>query len=236
MKRSRETGIATVWMVVFMCIAVVGAATTTYFWKKASDHARAQETAAKQAAPNDQQTEIKDVTETPVAAQPKTETPTPQPAAPTCALDTTMYVVVKEGHALRSDKSLTATKVVTAPYGAELKVGCKDGAWYKANYAGKEAYAYAEYLSATKPAAETAAKSDMTQDKCTTVTTLYTTKDPTPIYVLVDGKVVSGNQSVPKGTALKGGECAKWQGSTVKGYWLLNATLYSFSDLSTTKP
>jgi hypothetical protein len=165
---------------------------------------------------------------------PKTQEPAVK--TPACELNTTMYVTVREGHALRSEKSLTAAKVVTAPYGAAIKVGCKDGAWYKARYADKDAYAYAEYLSSTKPAAEVAVKADMTQEKCTSVKTLYTAKDPTPIYVIKEGKAVSANQSVQKGKDLSKGECAMWNGAYVSGYWIYDATVYSFSDLSTTKP
>jgi hypothetical protein len=227
LKLQTEQGFAHVLAIVLIIAAVGGVGVTGYysFQKKANEKTAAEQQArTSQDAKTAQSTADKAKLEAEKKESVATATPTD------CKLDVTMYVSVSEGHTLRSSPSLDASRGIVVPYRAALKVGCKQGDWYQAEYNGQTGYAYSQYLSASQPAAP-AVTGSMSQDKCLSVGALYTTKDPTPVYVAKDGKAVSANQSVPKGTALAGGECA-----TVKGYWELNATLYSFSDLSTVKP
>ena len=236
MKRALERGFATILVIVAIIVAVGGAVAATYYVQKSSDEKRLKETAqleASKLAAEEEKSPEQAKQESPADKTTPKETQSTDNHA--CTRDTKMYVAVPEGHALRENKALDSTKIVAVPFRGELKVGCEQDGWYSAEYEGKVGFAFGDYLSEKQPAEE--ATGDMSQDKCSTVSELYTVKTDTPIYKFSDdGKVVSTGTTVPEGTLIPSGECAEWEGKEVPGYWQRGVRLYSFSDLSQTKP
>lgn len=133
---------------------------------------------------------------------------------PTTNSTTTMYVNAQSGLVLRATASTTATKLLTIPYGASVKLvgnGGNTSGWLNVVYNNKTGWCSASYLSKNKPtttttkiaAPTTAVKTVASAKPITpTTTTTTTTKQTSPI-VVADGKTyVNNNPNKNNGTLL----------------------------------
>lgn len=231
MRTLPEKGFAMIILIIVIVVAVGGASATAYYAKKSADNKKAQQLVQQTARDAAADNAKKPVEEN------KPSTENKPNVTPACVRDTKMYIDVPEGHALRSEKALNATKLVAVPYRSEVIVGCKDGDWYSAEFNGSVGWAYGQYLSTTQPPASTI--STPTASICSQNSlTIYAAKSPTiGRYGNFDNPWSNGEKSVPFGTLMSGITCATHQnGLIMDGYMLYEDAYFRYADLSTTKP